>query len=139
MLLDTRTASTIIIPAMKTIQSLMKVVFQPVLNRLEPSDPHVAIIHARLAIYDAIAAMPPPVGRQHYQRNFRALHREMKSASPVLPGLWISARATLRQLASKIMAGETVAAAGKGSATGITGLTEVSVEGFCCFPGKQGY
>jgi hypothetical protein len=126
MLLDTRTASTIIIPTMKTVQSLLKIVFQPVLNRLEPTDPHIAVIHARLAVYDAIADMPPALGRQHYQRNFRNLVRVMTTTSPVLTGLWLGCRATLKQLESKIMAGETATAAGKGSVNGITGLTEVS-------------
>lgn len=125
MLLDSRTAGTVIIPTMKTIQSLLKVVFQPVLNRLDPSDPHVAVIHARLAVYDAITEMPPALGRQHYQRNFRSLIRGMNAASPVLSGLWMASRATLRVLASKIMAGETAAAAGKAAGAGVPGLTEV--------------
>lgn len=90
-ILDSRTASGIM-PSLKVVQSLLR-------SALPKIDDEAK---ARLAMYDVLVDLPPALGRQHYQRNFRQAARSFKGPSPVLTGLWTLYRGIIRGLAGKI-------------------------------------
>jgi hypothetical protein len=129
--LDSR-SSAFIVPGLKAVQSLLKIALAPALASLDPSDPKVAIMHNRLAVYDLLTSIPPALGRQHYQRNFRNVARTFTTPSPVLGGLWTGFRSALRGLTQRIMQAEGMSQ----KAGSIDGLTEVSGEGGALTSGR---